>query len=176
MIVMISASIIPVPIMIPAVLVLYPALVTFPIALEIFTIVITWSHPVSPRVRCQRPVTLVPFPVVSYWIPIAVDPHVIRSGPLRKDTNHPLRWRWTDSDSKRNLAKNLSSGQECNTEQNCSKKPVHVFRPPDLLSANTLPKMWEEAVKAMASKAWSDPGSAARPGPGAGTRVTFPRM
>src|SRR5262249_44872807 len=125
MIMMLSASIIPIPIMIPAVLVLDPTLVAFPVTLEIFTVLIARSDPLGSRVRRLHPVNFVPSPVLSYRITIAVDPHIIRSGSLMKNTNHTRRWWWTDPDSNRKLrSKDFSSSQECNTEQNCHEKPV----------------------------------------------------
>jgi hypothetical protein len=140
--IMITISIVPVSIMIPAVLVLDLAAAASPVTLIIFTTLIVRGIPGCSRIWCARPVALMPSPVVSYRIPVAVNPHIIWSGTSRKYTDYTWRWRWTDSDSKRNLsAKHLSGGQECNTEQNCSKKPLHVFRPPDLLAANTLPKI-----------------------------------
>src|SRR5262245_11961221 len=140
-IMMISVPIIPVPIVIPAVLVLDPAPAALPITWIIFATLIARGKPGCSRIWRARPIALMPFPVVSYRIPVAVNPHIIRSRSSRKYTDRTWRWRWTDSDSKRNLAKDLSRGQECNTEQNCSKKPLHVFRPPDLLGANTLPNI-----------------------------------
>jgi hypothetical protein len=139
--IMIAISIIPVPIMVPVVIVLDSAPVAFPITLIILATLITRSGPASSLVWSERPVALMPFPVVSYRIPIAINPHIIRSRASRKYANHTWRRRWTDSDSNRNLAKNLPSGQECNTEQNCCKKPVHVFRPPDLLVQTLCPKI-----------------------------------
>jgi hypothetical protein len=105
--------VIPVAIMIPVVIVLDTAAVSFPIASIVLAALIARRHPVRAVIRRASPITVVPFVMVSYRIPVTIDPCIIRAWTRRNDADNRSRRRRADSDSKRNL----SAGRRRNTNQ-----------------------------------------------------------
>ena len=103
MMVFVLVSIVPVSIAVPVVIMLDPAVLTFPVAAVVLSALIMWSLPIGALIWCARPVTLMPSPVVSNGVPIAINPLVARSRAGRNNTNYRWRRRRTDPDTKGNL-------------------------------------------------------------------------
>ena len=87
MMVLVLVPIVPVSIVVPVVIMLDPAVLTFPVATVVLSARVMWSLPIGARIGCARPVTLMPSPVVSNWVPIAINPLVARSRAGRNTTD-----------------------------------------------------------------------------------------
>jgi hypothetical protein len=89
---------VPVLVPIPMVIVLKTATIPIPIPYKILTTVMMRCNPARAHVRRPCPVSLVPFVVPSYRIPIALDPDEIRARGRRKNSNHTGSRRRPDID------------------------------------------------------------------------------
>ena len=78
---------------IPSVVVLDPTVVTVPITREVLLPVVVRTYPVSARIWGSRPVARVPFVMVSYRIPVAINPDEVRTRPYRGYSNYTRRRR-----------------------------------------------------------------------------------
>jgi hypothetical protein len=97
--VMIAPAIaVPVPVPIPMVIVLKTATIPFPIPYKILPFVMMRRNPTRAPVRRSCPVSLVPFVVPSYGIPIALNPDEIRVRGRWKNANHTRGRRRPDID------------------------------------------------------------------------------
>src|SRR6516165_4254067 len=103
MMVFVLVSIVPVSIAVPVVIMLNPAVLTLPVASVVLSALVMRSLPIGALIWCARPVTLMPSPVVSNRVPIAINPLVARSWAGRHKTNYRWRRRRTDPDTKGNL-------------------------------------------------------------------------
>ena len=72
--------IIPLSMIVPVVVVLDPAVFSFPVTSIVMPALIPRSHPVRTVVRRTGPVPFVPIPVVAYGIPVPFDPDIIATG------------------------------------------------------------------------------------------------
>jgi hypothetical protein len=96
--------IIPLAMLVPAVIVLKPAMLSFPVTFIIPAALIVRGEPPGSGIRCTSPVAFMPLPVVSYGIPITVDPNIIGTGLDRTNTFEASRGRRTDLNANRNLS------------------------------------------------------------------------
>src|SRR5437016_682166 len=96
--------IIPLAMLVPAVIVLHPPTLSFPVTFIILAALIARGQPPGPGIWCTSPVTFMPLPVVSYGIPITVDPNIIGLGLDRTNTFETRRGRRADLNAKRNLS------------------------------------------------------------------------
>jgi hypothetical protein len=106
-------TIVAVPVAVPVVIVGSPSAISFPVAFEKTVAVVMGSNPMRAGVRCPRPISVMPFVVVSHRIPVAFDPQEIGSW-VRRQNAHLAGRRWrSDSDSYRNLsAQHRATGQQ----------------------------------------------------------------
>ena len=65
---------------IPAMIMFKAAAVALPIALKVLATLVTRTYPTSSLIGRPSPVTVMPFVVMTHWVPIAVDPDKFRSG------------------------------------------------------------------------------------------------
>jgi len=79
--------------LVPMMVVLDAAMIAIPIANEIALPIMMWWHPMSADVRRTRPIAFVPFVVISDGIPVALNPHEVRSGAGWHDSNNARRRR-----------------------------------------------------------------------------------
>ena len=84
---------------IPVMVVLHPAAISVPVTDEIALAIVMRSDPTSALIRRPRPIALVPFVMVSHWIPVALDPNKLGARSLRRYRNNARRWRSTNADS-----------------------------------------------------------------------------
>jgi hypothetical protein len=86
---------------------------SLPVAVEELATFIARTDPPVTRIRGSRPVPFMPFVMVSYGVPVGVDPHKFRARSGR-NYSHNSRWgRRPDSDSNRDLsAKNRHASQQ----------------------------------------------------------------
>src|SRR5579863_1199094 len=84
--------VIPVAVAVPAVIVLDSASLSVPVTVKELSTLISRADPSSPPVRHAGPIAVMPFPVVSGGIPIAIQPNEIGTGGYRPDANYP-GWR-----------------------------------------------------------------------------------
>jgi hypothetical protein len=89
---------VPVVLPIPMVIVVKTATIPIPIPYKILPSVMVRGDPTRAHVRRPCPVSLVPFVVPSYRIPIALDPDEIRVRGRRKNADHTRRRRRPDID------------------------------------------------------------------------------
>jgi hypothetical protein len=97
-------TIVPFPIVIPVVIVRNPAAISLPVAFEKAVAVVMGTNPMRTGIRCPGPISVMPFVVVSYRIPVALDPKKIGSWTRRQNPHHAGRRWWADSYSYRNLS------------------------------------------------------------------------
>src|SRR5215470_3414828 len=74
---------IPLPLAIPAVIVIVPAACARPVAADVHATSVVRRHPIRAGVRRSRPVPVMPGIMPSLRIPIAFDPHELRTGARR---------------------------------------------------------------------------------------------
>jgi hypothetical protein len=111
-VVLVLVPIIPISIFVPIVIVLHAPMLAFPVPVIEFPALITRREPMGARIRCSRPIALMPLPVAPYRVPIAINPRVVRSWTSWKNSNHRGRRRRTDPYTKGNLTgKNGCSNQ-----------------------------------------------------------------
>src|SRR3974390_2096568 len=79
------------------------AVVSIPVARIITFAVVVWCNPASSLVRRSSPIALVPFVVISHWIPIAFHPHGCRFWPPGDNASHARRRRRPNHDANGNL-------------------------------------------------------------------------
>ena len=103
MMVFVLVPIVPVSIAVPMVIMLDLAVLTLPVAAIVFSALIMWSLPIGALIGCARPVTLMPSPVVSHRVPIAINPLVPWSRAGRNNTDYRWCRRRADSDTKGKL-------------------------------------------------------------------------
>ena len=77
---------------IPVMVVLHAAALAVPVSDEVAPSVVAGSNPSRSRVRHSRPITVMPFVVISDRVPVAVDPSIIGAGTDRTDAQHAGRW------------------------------------------------------------------------------------
>src|SRR5713226_1185047 len=118
--------------LVPAVIVLHPAVFSFPIPFIVLPALIAWRPPPSATIWRPGPVTLMPLPVVSDRIPIAFDPNILGSGLGRKNADDTWRRRRADSDANRNLSAKDWSGKNCRGEQCDNDIALHVGQTPSI--------------------------------------------
>ena len=92
------------PIMVPVVVMRYPPAISFPVTFKVFSALIVRSPPASAGIRCPSPIAFMPLPMVSYRIPITIDPSKFGSGCGWKNANHGRRWRRADPDADGDLS------------------------------------------------------------------------
>jgi hypothetical protein len=97
-------TIVAVPVVIPVVIVLNPAVISLPVAFKKKAAVVMRRNPTSAGVWCPRPISVMPFVVISYGIPVALDPQEIGPWVSWRNPHHAGRRWWSDSDSYRNLS------------------------------------------------------------------------
>jgi hypothetical protein len=120
-------TIIAVSITVPVVVMLDPPAVPFPVTLKVFPALITRSQPKSARIWGPSPITVMPFPMVSYRIPITLDPHIFGSGCGWNNENFARRWRRADPDVDGDLsAKERQTGQKRYADQCHHNEILHV--------------------------------------------------
>jgi len=95
----IPITIVALSVLVPVMVMLQPAVVAFPITFKEFTALVMRNNPVSSGKWCPGPITLMPLPMVSYRIPITIDPYKIAPGSGRNNTNYARRRRLADSDA-----------------------------------------------------------------------------
>jgi len=78
---------------VPTVIVVYAAVVTFPVAFEKAVAVMVRPDPACPRIRRTGPIALMPAVVAVDRIPVSVNPDVIRTRCDRPRAKHSRR-RW----------------------------------------------------------------------------------
>ncbi len=79
------------------------ATIAIPAALKVLVSIISGLHPPCAVVGRPGPVSLMPFVLVTHWIPVAGYPGVIRARTSRLYPNNTRRWRCADSNSDGNL-------------------------------------------------------------------------
>src|SRR5215475_9540705 len=89
---------------IPVMVMLEAAVGTVPVSDEELSAFVTRTNPVSSHVGWARPISVVPNVATIHWIPVAIDPDIIRSRLHRMHTHYARRRRRTNSDPYRNLA------------------------------------------------------------------------
>jgi len=87
-----------VPVSIPMVIVLKTAAIPIPKPYKVLSAVMMRRNPTGAHIRWLCPVTLVPFVVPSYRIPIALDPNEFRTRCRRKNANCARSRRRSDID------------------------------------------------------------------------------
>jgi len=97
--VVVIAVAITVVVMVPMVIMFKSAMLPVPIPRKILCAVMMRWNPARANVGWPRPVTLMPFIVSPYRIPVALDPNEIRTRGGRKNANHAGRRRRPDIDS-----------------------------------------------------------------------------
>lgn len=90
-------------VVVPAMIMLEPSAVPLPVTIIEPLSVVMGRNPASPRVRWPSPITLMPAIVTSLRVPVTLDPHELRAGGRRQNSNYACRRRWTNSDSNRHL-------------------------------------------------------------------------
>jgi len=86
---------------VPAMIVIEPAAVAFPIALEELSALIARSAPMGAGVGGTGPISVMPTIPPSHWIPIAIDPEIIGSGGSRTGMDDPRCGRWPNPHANR---------------------------------------------------------------------------
>jgi hypothetical protein len=98
-----SAVVIPVVAAVPVMIVLHAAVFSFPITRVVSFAVMALANPASSLVWWSSPIASMPPVMVSYGIPITLDPNELRTWSFRHSYNNPgRRWRSND-DSNGNL-------------------------------------------------------------------------
>jgi hypothetical protein len=109
----IMIMVVPLSVVIPAMIVCNTTVITLPIPFEKTFAVVTGCNPVRLRIGWPSPVSIMPFVVISDRIPVAPDPHEIRSWAGRQDSHNARRRRCANSDSYRNLSiQHARTGQQ----------------------------------------------------------------
>src|SRR5579862_8608297 len=83
--------------------VLYPPVLSIPVACEVLLPVMVWRNPTSALVRWPGPIALVPFVVTSHGVPIALDPDEVRPRTRRNHSHRSGRRRRTNPNADREL-------------------------------------------------------------------------
>jgi hypothetical protein len=102
----------PAPLPVPAMVVLEPPPLAFPITREVLTAFIPRTNPSRAGVRRPRPISFVPSVATTHRIPVAIYPRETRTGSSRPYGDHPRRWRRTDADTEGNLTEYGARGQK----------------------------------------------------------------
>jgi hypothetical protein len=89
---------------IPAVVVLDPSVVAFPIAFKKRSTFVPWCYPARTGIRTPRPIAFMPLVAVAFWIPIAVYPEIIRTWYGRANPLHTGCGGWSNANSKGHLS------------------------------------------------------------------------
>jgi len=94
----------PVAIVIPSIVIaIPPVVIAFPVPVIELATLITRCDPASVPIWRPRPVALAPHIMISDWMPVAGDPHIVRARTIRHHTYHS-RWRWrSDVNADRDL-------------------------------------------------------------------------
>jgi hypothetical protein len=104
--------IITLPVLVPVVVVLIPAVFSLPITLIVPSAFIAGYEPLSARIRCPSPITLVPLPMVTDRIPVTVNPNVIGTRLNGTNTFVTRRRRRSDLNTERDLSPKSRTGQK----------------------------------------------------------------
>ena len=104
-----SVAIIAVVIPVPAMFMFAPAVIAFPVAIQIAIPFISRCNPTCAGVSRARPVSGMPSVVAPHWIPIAVNPDVGRTGPNRPNAHHARGRRRPNPNAQGYLAEKCSS-------------------------------------------------------------------
>src|SRR6516165_5949405 len=101
-VVFVPATLVPVVVMVPVMVVLETPLRTVPVAAVVVAFCIVWNDPDCANIRRTRPIASVPVIMALHRIPVALDPHepaIFRIGAWRVNGDHlGCRWR-ADLDS-----------------------------------------------------------------------------
>ena len=95
---------VPIVVLIPFVVVFNPSVISIPVTGKVLLSVVVRFHPSSTCIWRARIVALMPLVVPSYWIPIAADPHELRTWTCRHNANHTGTRRRTNSNAERDLS------------------------------------------------------------------------
>ena len=94
-VVLVPATVVPIAVMVPVMVVLEPPMWTAPVTSVVVALSIMWNDPDCANIRRTRPVASVPVIMTVRRIPVAGDPHVLvifRIGAWRANGDH-LGWR-----------------------------------------------------------------------------------
>src|SRR5215472_8395760 len=107
-VVFVPATVVPIAVMVPVMVVLETPARTSPIATVVAALSIVWNDPDRALIGRKRPVASVPVIMAFHRIPVAIDPHVLvfifGIGAWRANGDHSRRWRCADQNSDGNLA------------------------------------------------------------------------
>src|SRR5262245_35243937 len=94
----------PVAIVIPSIVIaIPPVVIAFPVPVIVLATLITRCDPASLPIWRPRPVALAPHIMISDWMPVAGDRHIVRTRTIRHHTHHSRgRWR-SDANADRHL-------------------------------------------------------------------------
>src|SRR5215469_2705624 len=118
---------------IPVVIVFDVSMVSVPVARIISFAIVPRGNPMSSLVGWTSPIAFMPPVVISYGIPVALHPEVVRPWTCRHNDNDPRRrWRRNcDPNPNGNLGVQCrASGEQHCQKQHRSHKGPHVDQPP----------------------------------------------
>jgi hypothetical protein len=117
--VVVPAVAVPVVVVIPVVVVLQSPAIAIPVPHKILSTFMARADPARAGIGRPRPIALVPLVVLSVGIPIALNPHKVRSGACWNHGQHSRGRRSSDVDSNRNLSarRRRSGQQQCACQQ-----------------------------------------------------------
>jgi hypothetical protein len=84
---------------VPPVIVFDVAMISIPVTLKILPSIVVGSHPASALIRRPAPIARMPLVMVSYRVPITVDPYKIRARSCGLDPYHAGWGRRTNSNA-----------------------------------------------------------------------------
>lgn len=114
-IMVVPAVAVPVVVVVPAVVVLKTPAVAVPVTREVTIAVVVGHHPTRTRIRRARPIAGMPPVVPAHRVPVAFDPHEVRSRAWRNHRQHAGRRGRSDLDSHGNLCVRC----RCRGKQKC---------------------------------------------------------
>ena len=94
-VVLVPATVVPIAVMVPVMVVLEPPMWTAPVTSVVVALSIMWNDPDCANIRRTRPVASVPVIMTVRRIPVAGDPHVLVIFRIRawRANGHHLGWR-----------------------------------------------------------------------------------
>ena len=110
-VVMIVVTEVTVVILVRAVVVLYPPVLSVPVAAEVLPPVMVGSNPMSSLVRRPSPIAVVPLVVISDRVPVALDPDKVRPWSRGKHGHGSGGWRRANPNPDRDLRVSCRSAQ-----------------------------------------------------------------
>jgi len=96
---------------VPAMVVLTPAAIAFPVTVIESLAVVTGTNPMSTAIWWPRPISVMPLVMVPDGVPVAIYPKELRTRGDRPNPNRSGGRRRADSNSDRNLAEDYSACQ-----------------------------------------------------------------